>query len=212
MFRFAHEEILYGLLLIPLLILVYAWAVFTLRKYRKRYASAELHPVLMPAASGFRYGLKFIILCFALALVVFSLAGPRVGTKLKEVHKTGRELIFALDVSNSMLAEDMSPNRLEVAKQSLNNLLSKLENDKVGLIVFAGDAYVQIPITSDFSAARLFLNSVSTDMVSKQGTAIGSAIDLALKSFSPGKDRRRGGKPAVCQLKSHCGDYRRGKS
>lgn len=184
MFRFAHEEMLYGLLIIPLLVLIYIIASYRRKKLKRRFASSELHPLLMPDASKFRKNLKFIIYLFSLAVLIFALAGPRVGSRLKEVETKGRELIFALDVSNSMLAEDMQPNRLEVAKQALNNLLNKLDNDKVGLIVFAGDAYVQIPVTTDFAAARLFLNTVSTNMVSKQGTAIGSAIDLAVKSFT----------------------------
>ncbi len=185
MFRFAHEDMLYGLLIIPFLVLLFVLAVVSRKRARKKYADPTLHSVLIPDLSTFRYLLKFLLVAGALALFIFSLAGPRVGSKLREVEKTGRELIFALDVSNSMLAEDLKPNRLEVAKMALNNLLGKLENDKVGLIVFAGDAYVQIPITTDYAAARLFLNSVTTDMVSKQGTAIGSAINLAVKSFTP---------------------------
>lgn len=185
MFRFAHEEMLFGLLIIPLLGLIYVIAVLSRKRSRKKFADPILHDVLIPDLSPFRYLLKFLLITVALALLIFSLAGPRVGSKLKEVEKTGRELIFALDVSNSMLAEDLKPNRLEVAKMALNNLLGKLENDKIGLIVFAGDAYVQIPITTDYAAARLFLNSVTTDMISKQGTAIGSAIDLAMNSFTP---------------------------
>jgi Ca-activated chloride channel family protein len=129
--------------------------------------------------------LKFILLAISLALLIIALAGPRVGVALKEVEKKGSEIIIALDVSNSMLAEDIKPSRLEVAKQSLNRMLNQMENDKIGLIVFAGDAYTQIPVTTDYGAARLFLNTVSTDMVSKQGTAIGSAIELASRSFTP---------------------------
>ncbi len=188
MFRFAHESMLYVLIIIPVLVIIYLIAVLARKKARRKFANASLHEILMPGLSPFRYLLKFLMISFALALIIFSLAGPRVGSKLKEVEKTGRELIFALDVSNSMLAEDLKPNRLEVAKMALNNLLGKLENDKVGLIVFAGDAYVQIPVTTDYAAARLFLNSVTTDMVSRQGTAIGPAIELAMKSFTPDTD------------------------
>jgi Ca-activated chloride channel family protein len=108
-----------------------------------------------------------------------------VGSKLQESEVKGRELIVALDVSNSMLAEDIEPNRLTRAKQAVSRLIDQLEQDKFGMIVFAGDAYVQIPLTTDFSAAKMFLGSINTDMVSRQGTNIAAAIDLALKSFSP---------------------------
>ncbi len=185
MFRFSHEEILYGLALVPLLAVIYIFAVARKRKAVKRFASVELKGILMPDASGFRNNLKFLFLAISLSFLIFALAGPRTGSKLKEVKKKGSEIIIALDVSRSMLAADLTPDRLDVAKQELGRLIDRLDGDKIGLIVFAGKAYTQIPITTDYGAARLFLNSVSTDMVSQQGTNIGDAIDLGIRSFGP---------------------------
>ena len=138
----------------------------------------------MPEVSMRRDTAKFIIYMIAVVLIVFSLARPQFGSKLKEVKREGIELMLAVDVSNSMLAEDFAPNRLERTKYSIARLLEGLHQDRVGLVVFAGDAYVQLPITSDYLTARNFVQRVSPTMVSKQGTAIGAAIDLAANSFS----------------------------
>ena len=185
MIKFAHPEIVYALIMIPVLILLFYAGRYQAGKRLKEYANPEMHGFLFPDASGFRNGLKFYILIVSFGLGIIALAGPRVGSKLKEIEKTGREIIIALDVSNSMLAQDIEPNRLIRAKQAVSRLLDGLEDDKIGLIVFAGDAYTQIPLTNDYSAAKMFLESVSTDMISKQGTNLGAAIDLAMKSFSP---------------------------
>lgn len=185
MIRFANEIVLYGLLIIPLLIVIFILTNYNRRKKLNAFASSFMLEILIPEASRARRIWKFIFSIFSATLLIIALAGPRVGSKLKEVERRGREIIIALDVSNSMLAEDIKPNRLEKAKESLNRLLNELDEDKIGLIVFAGDAYTQIPITNDYGAARLFLNSVSTEMVSKQGTSIGAAIQLAGRSFSP---------------------------
>ena len=117
--------------------------------------------------------------------MIVGVAGPQFGSKLQQVKKKGVELMIALDVSNSMMAQDIKPSRLEKAKMAIARMVEKLSDDKVGLIVFAGDAYVQLPITTDYSSAKLFLSNISTDVVPVQGTAIGSAIDLAAKSFTP---------------------------
>ncbi len=124
------------------------------------------------------------------ALIII-LARPQFGSKLEEVKKEGVEVIIALDVSNSMLAEDIQPNRLTRAKQALTRLIDNLDNDKIGLIVFAGDAYTQIPITTDYISAKMFLSAIGPEMVPKQGTAIGSAIDLGMRSFTPGEGKSR---------------------
>jgi Ca-activated chloride channel family protein len=129
--------------------------------------------------------LQFIILMLALAFFVVGIARPQFGSKLKTEKREGVELMIALDVSNSMMAEDIQPNRLERAKRAISRLVDRLKDDKIGLIVFAGDAYTQLPITTDYNSAKLFLNSVTTQIVPKQGTAIGAAIDLARKSFTP---------------------------
>ena len=139
----------------------------------------------MPLQSYKRETLKFILVLVALFFVILGVAGPQFGSKLQQVKKEGVELIIALDVSNSMMAQDIKPSRLDAAKQAISRMVEKLSDDKVGLIVFAGDAYVQLPITTDYSSAKLFLSGINTDIVPIQGTAIGTAIDLAAKSFTP---------------------------
>jgi len=128
---------------------------------------------------------------WAIAAAIILLARPQFGSKLEEVKKEGVEVIIALDVSNSMLAEDIQPDRLTRAKQALTRLIDNLDNDKIGLIVFAGDAYTQIPVTTDYISAKMFLTAIGPEMVPKQGTSIGSAIDLGMRSFTPGEGRSK---------------------
>jgi Ca-activated chloride channel family protein len=139
---------------------------------------------LMPAASFARPVIKFLLILLALSSLIIGIARPQFGSKLREIKREGVEIIIALDVSNSMMAEDIKPNRLERAKQAIAKMVDRLVNDKIGLIVFAGDAYIQLPITSDYVSAKLFLNTISTEIVPKQGTAIGSAIELGIRSFT----------------------------
>ena len=127
----------------------------------------------------------------ALSSLIIAAARPQFGSKLKEVKAEGVEIIIALDVSNSMLAQDIKPNRLEKAKRAIARLLDNLRNDKIGLIVFAGDAYTQVPITTDYTATKMLLSTISTDMVPKQGTAIAEAIRLGIKSFSPDEEVKK---------------------
>ncbi len=185
MFRFAHSEYLYLLFGIPLLLVIYIIAVRLRKRSLAKFGDPGLVNGLMPDVSKSRPHFKFLIVLFALALLIVAIAGPEFGSKLKEVKRKGIELIIALDVSNSMRAEDIAPDRLDRAKQAISKLIDRLNGDKLGLIVFAGDAYTQIPITTDYSAAQMFLSTINTNMVSRQGTAIGSAIDLAMKSFDP---------------------------
>ncbi len=184
MFRFANPEFFWLLAAIPLLAGVFVWSAWRRRKRIESFGDPGTVRPLMPDASPGRYLTKFIFMLAAFALIVTALARPQLGSKLKEVKVEGVELMFAVDVSNSMLAQDFEPNRLERTKHAINRLLEGLQQDKVGLIVFAGDAYVQLPITSDYMTARNFTRQVSTNMVSRQGTAIGAAIDLAASSFS----------------------------
>jgi Ca-activated chloride channel family protein len=139
----------------------------------------------MPAVSKHRPDVKFGIMMLAVALFAVLLARPQFGSKLETVKRQGVEVIIALDVSNSMLAEDVQPSRLEKAKRIISKLVDDMENDKVGMIIFAGDAYTQLPITSDYISAKMFLETISPSLISKQGTAIGAAIDLATRSFTP---------------------------
>lgn len=185
MFRFAHPELLYLLIVVPLLIVFYVVMVGKKKKAIAEFGNPELLKPLMPLLSFKRGAWKFVMLLLALVFVILGVAGPQFGSKLQQVKKKGVELMIALDVSNSMMAQDIKPSRLEKAKMAISRMVEKLSNDKVGLIVFAGDAYVQLPITTDYSSAKLFLSNISTDIVPVQGTAIGAAIDLAAKSFTP---------------------------
>ena len=185
MFRFAHPEYLYLLLVLPVLLILYIYIVRARKNAIKRYGTPDLLASLMPEASPKRRALKYFYLFFAIAVVIFIIAGPQFGSKLETVKRQGIEVMICLDISNSMLAQDITPNRLEKAKQMLSRLTDDLNNDKIGLIVFAGEAFVQIPITSDYISAKMFLSSINPSMVSSQGTAIGAAINMAMRSFTP---------------------------
>lgn len=185
MFRFAHPELLYLLIVIPLLIVFYVVMVKRKKQAIAAFGNPELLKPLMPLLSFKRGTWKFVLWLLALLFVIVGVAGPQFGSKLQQVKKKGVELMIALDVSNSMMAQDIKPSRLEKAKMAISRMVEKLSNDKIGLIVFAGDAYVQLPITTDYSSARLFLSGINSDIVPVQGTAIGSAIDLAARSFTP---------------------------
>ncbi len=191
MFRFANIEFLWGLLIIPLLALFFAGYRIARKRALRRFGKEEILKELMPFASSSRPVVKFIILMLALAFFIVGAARPQFGSKLKKVKREGVELIIALDVSNSMMAEDIQPNRLERAKRAISRLVDRLKDDKIGLIVFAGEAYVQLPITSDYNSAKLFLNSVNTEIVPTQGTAIGTAIQMGMRSFTPKGDANK---------------------
>ena len=191
LFRFANPDLLYLLLLIPVLIVLFIINNIRRHKSLERLGDAHLVRRLIPESSSSRPIIKFIILSFAFAVMIIMLARPQFGSKLEEVKKQGVEVIIALDVSNSMLAEDIQPDRLTRAKQALSRLIDNLDNDRIGLIVFAGDAYTQIPITTDYVSAKMFLNTIGPDMVPKQGTAIAAAIDLGMRSFTPGEGKSR---------------------
>lgn len=157
----------------------------------KKLGDPGLVSRLLPEMSGSRPPVKFLIMLTAFSAVIIMLARPQFGSKIEEVKKRGVEVIIALDVSNSMLAEDIQPNRITRAKQAIERLVDNLENDKIGLIVFAGDAYTQIPITTDYISAKMFLSTIGPDMVPRQGTAIGAAINLGMRSFSPGEGKSK---------------------
>jgi Ca-activated chloride channel family protein len=183
MVRFANPEYLHALYVIPVLIFLF-WLY---RKYRvgslERFSDKKLNKILFPSYSNLKSTLKFSVFISALFLLIIAAANPQVGTKMEEVKQTGIDVFILLDVSSSMQAEDIKPNRLDRAKHQISNLINKLRGDRIGLIIFAGEAYIQFPLTTDYSAANLFLNAVDFNSVSQQGTAIASAISLALKSF-----------------------------
>jgi Ca-activated chloride channel family protein len=188
MFRFGNIEYLNFLIAIPVLLILLYYVFYSRRRAVKRYGNPEVLAELMPEASAGKSVLKYLLLLGALIFFVLGIARPQFGSKLREVKREGVEIIIALDVSNSMLAEDIAPNRLERAKQAISKLVDRLVNDRIGLIVFAGDAYVQVPITTDYVSVKLFLESISTQIVPKQGTAIGSAIEMGMKSFTPAEN------------------------
>jgi len=183
MLRFANPEFLWGLAVLPVFIFVY----ILVNSWKKRSLAAlgdkKVVSMMIPQVSFSRPRLKFILFMVAYALMIFGIADPQIGSKIEEEKKKGADLMILLDVSNSMLSPDMAPNRLENAKQAIAQLIDKLHDDRIGIIVFAGEAYVQLPVTTDYSAAKLFLNTINTGMVPTQGTAIGAAIDLGMKSF-----------------------------
>lgn len=185
MFRFSNPEYFYFLLVIPVLIGFYWYSVKQQKKQIKLFGNFDTVMSLIPGHSFRRASTKMVLVLVAILLLLVGLAGPQFGAKLTEVKRKGIELIIALDVSNSMLAQDIQPNRIERAKQSISQLVDKLSNDRIGLIVFSGDAYIQLPITNDYASAKMFLSTINPGIVPKQGTAIGSAIELALSSFSP---------------------------
>jgi Ca-activated chloride channel family protein len=185
MFRFEEPAYLYLLILVPILVLFYLYTNYHRRKALRIFGDPDLMQELMPDVSKHRPDIKFGIMMLAVALFTVLLARPQFGSKLESVKRQGVEVIIALDVSNSMLAEDIQPNRLEKAKRLVAKLVDGMENDKVGLIVFAGDAFTQLPITSDYISAKIFLETISPALISKQGTAIGAAINLAARSFTP---------------------------
>lgn len=183
MIRFANSEYLYLLWLIPVLIALYWFTVQKQSKILEKFAGVKMHDVLFPLRSKLKASVKFGITLFAIALIIVALANPQVGTKIEDMKQIGIEVYILLDVSKSMGAEDIKPSRLEKAKFEIAKLIQKLQGDKIGLVVFAGQAFIQFPLTSDYSAANLFLNAVDFNSVPQPGTAIGPAIDLALKSF-----------------------------
>ncbi len=183
--KFASPEYLYLLIFIPIILAVYIYSNYRRKRNLKLYGDVELLRSLMPDVSNYRPGIKFWLSLVALLFIVVALARPQFGSKKETITRQGIEVVIALDISNSMLAEDIVPNRLEKAKKIISRLIDKFENDKVGLIVFAGDAFVQLPITNDFISAKMFLETISPDLISRQGTDIGGAISLAMKSFTP---------------------------
>lgn len=184
MFRFEDPIYLWLLVLIPILALVRFILYRNQKKRLRKFGDPKLLKHLMPDVSRFRPVVKFWLLQAALFLLIVMLARPQLGTKISQEKRTGIETIIALDISNSMLAEDIVPSRLDRSKMMVENLVDHFSNDKIGLIVFAGDAFVQLPITSDYVSAKMFLSSIDPSMMATQGTDIAAAIDMATNSFT----------------------------
>lgn len=191
MFRFANPQYLWLLTLIPLFVVLFAGVAAQRRRRLARFGNPDTLAELMPEVSNGRVVLKFILFCGAVALVVLAAARPQFGSKLREEKARGVEMMLVVDVSNSVLAEDFEPNRLERTKYAINRLFDGLKQDRVGLIVFAGEPRVQLPITSDYRMAKAFARRIDPSQVSVQGTAIGKALEQALLSFSGETDEKR---------------------
>ena len=185
MFRFEEPLYLYLLLLVPVLAAVHYATDYHRRKRLRRYGDVALLKELMPDVSAVRREAKAWLMLAAWALLVFTLARPQFGTKVDTRKRQGIEAIIAMDISNSMLAEDVTPNRLEKSKMLVSSIVDQMTDDKIGLIVYAGEAYTQLPITSDYVSAKMFLETIQPSLISTQGTDIKQALDLAMKSFTP---------------------------
>ncbi len=190
MFRLAYPQFLYLLLLIPLWVLIFVYVRIRKKKALSLFGDLKLVMRLLPEYSGARQILKFVLWSIAWMLIVIGMSDPQTGSKLEKIKRKGVDMVFALDVSNSMMAQDITPNRLERAKQAIIHLLGKLENDRVGLVTFAGKAYIQMPLTTDYSATRLFLSNINPGMIPVQGTAIGDAIETSASSFGNTKQSK----------------------
>ena len=183
MLRYEHIEYLNFLFGVPILVIALLLYIRWRKKSLTLFGDSKLVKELMHSFSKRRTQIKNILTILIFILLIIGIANPQVGTKMEEVKREGVDLMIAIDLSNSMMAEDIKPNRLERAKLAISRLIDKLEGDRIGLIVFAGEAYVQLPITTDYSAAKLFLSTVSTNIVPTQGTEIAKAIDLSIQSF-----------------------------
>ncbi|CAN5454401.1 VWA domain-containing protein [soil metagenome] len=184
MFRLEHPNMIWLFALVPVLIVLYLMMKKWKRRALRQFGDPILVRRLFPDVSVSRPGIKFYLLLLATITLIAAICGPLIGSRLEEVKRKGADIIIAIDVSNSMAAEDLQPNRLERAKQAVSQLIDRLQGDRIGIVIFAGEAYTQLPITTDYGAAKLVLSGIETDMVPKQGTAIGSAIDLATESFT----------------------------
>lgn len=191
MLNFAQSQYLFLLFLIPVFFLIQALVLRMRRNRLRKFGDEALVSQLMPSYSKGKVWIRLVLFSIGFFFFVIGLARPQIGAKLKEHETKGAEIMIVLDVSNSMLAEDYSPNRLERAKLAISRLVDKLRDDRIGLIVFAGNSFVQLPITTDYVSAKMFLNSISTESVPVQGTAIGEAINTAIRSFSAQSQKSR---------------------
>lgn len=184
-FRLQRPELLWAQLIGPFLLFFYLWGLSRKNRALSHFSDAGLLGRMVPGISSWRSALKFLLLRHGLGFALIALAGPQMGTRMEEVTAKGVDVVVAVDVSNSMLAEDLKPDRMEVARRALSQLIDRMSGDRLGIVVFAGEAYTQLPITADRSAAKIFLPTLGPNLVRAQGTAIGAAIDQARESFGP---------------------------
>lgn len=179
MYKLEEPIYFYLFAIIPVIVVIFLLVLWWKKRTQKKFANSALLSKLAPNTSTFKPVLKLIVFIIGLSFLILSLVNPKMGTKLKTVKREGVDVVFALDVSKSMLAEDIAPNRLEKAKQIISKTIDKLGSDRVGIIIYAGNAYPLLPITTDHAAAKMFLQNANPDMVSSQGTAINEALNLA---------------------------------
>lgn len=183
MYELDEKKYLYLLLIIPILLLLFLYLQYWKRKKQREFGDAELVKKLSPAKSVFKPALKFTIMLLALAALVVGLVNPKIGTKMETVKREGIDIVFAVDVSKSMLAEDVAPSRLEKSKQLVSQIINQLGSDRIGIVAYAASAFPVLPITTDYSVAKMFLQSMNTDMVSSTGTSLDQAINLSASYF-----------------------------
>jgi len=192
MIKIAEPIYLYLLTLVPIFIFVFAYAKIKRKKQLSKIGNFHLLSKLTQGYSKSRTLIKFVLLLFAFSFIVFTIVRIQIGTKIEKAQRKGIDIYIALDISNSMLAEDIVPNRILRSKQAISKLVDKLEGDRLGIIIFAGKSYVQLPLTNDYTAAKMFLETISVNDISEQGTAIGSAIEKAIESFEISTNNEKG--------------------
>ena len=192
MFSFAYPGLLFLLLLVPAFVLLYAWARYARKVKLRRFGKPEVLKALMPEVSAYKPPLKITLAMLALTFIILAVARPWGGIKDEKTTKEGIEVVIAVDASNSMLAsasdDPNGPERMRTSKLVLEKLINRLDNDRVGLIVYAGQAYTLIPVTNDYVSAKMFLNSIDPSQIAQQGTNISAALDMATSSFSDNKN------------------------
>jgi Ca-activated chloride channel family protein len=191
MYQLEEKIWFWAFIIMPVMLMVFLWTFFWKKRIQKSFGSAVVLKRLSPDLSFFKSSLKFITLCLAVGFLVIGLINPKIGTKLETIKREGVDIVFAIDVSKSMLAEDVAPNRLEKSKQLVTQIINNLASDRVGIIAYAGKAFPQLPITTDYASAKMFLQSMNTDMLSSQGTAINEAIQLSRNYFDDEEQTNR---------------------
>ena len=189
MYELEEKKYLYLLLIIPILVVLFLYVQYWKRKKQQEFGDLHLIKKLSPEQSVFKPILKFIFVLLGLSCLILALVNPKMGTKIEKVKRQGIDIVFALDVSKSMLAEDVAPNRLEKSKQIVSQIINQLGGDKIGIIAYSGSAFPVLPMTSDYAVAKMFLQSMNPGMISSQGTSIDQAIDLASNSYFNKKDK-----------------------
>tara|TARA_B110000908_G_scaffold171958_1_gene236763 strand:- start:852 stop:1889 length:1038 start_codon:yes stop_codon:yes gene_type:complete len=191
MYQLEENIWLWAFIIIPMMLIIYLWTYFWKKRIQKGFGSSIVLKRLSPDLSFFKSTLKFVVLCLAISFLIIGLVNPKIGTKLETIKREGVDIVFAIDVSKSMLAEDVAPNRLEKSKQLVTQIINNLASDRVGIIAYAGKAFPQLPITTDYASAKMFLQSMNTDMLSSQGTAIDEAIQLSRNYYDDDEQTNR---------------------